>query len=231
VVDGEKVIKRAIDAYGRIDILINNAGVLSDKTFRKMSDKDWDAIYQVCLLGMYKCTKAAWPYMEKQQYGRVVFVSSSSGLYGNFGQSNYSAMNSALFGLASSLAMEGEKRHIRVNTVAPWAATRALEEVLDKDTLKALRLRPVANLVAYLCHEQCSVSGEVFEIAGLSVSKVRYQRSRGARFKEDYTLEDLVERFDEIRDFSDGAEYPKASTDIIDEEMRFFKKPKNESKL
>ena len=112
VTDGEKIVQTAIDTYGRVDIVINNAGILRDSSFHKMEDRDWDLVFEVHVRGAYKVTRAAWPHMREQGYGRIVFTASAAGLYGNFGQANYSAAKLALHGLSQTLAMEGHKRNI-----------------------------------------------------------------------------------------------------------------------
>jgi len=223
VADGEKVIQAAITAYGRVDILINNAGIARDVTFRKLKDIDWDMLYKSDLLGTYKCSHAAWPHMEKQKYGRIVNVCSPVALYGYFGGSNYSAMKGGALAFATSLAQEGEKRGILVNTIAPHAATRFSEPVMSKELLQKLKPATVATLVIFLCHETCKASGELFEVAGLHVSKVRWQRSRGIRFLEAFTVEDLAEQFAKITDFTDGAETPKDAADFIRREEQIGK--------
>jgi NAD(P)-dependent dehydrogenase (short-subunit alcohol dehydrogenase family) len=132
------VVDRAMAAWGRVDILINNAGILRDKTFAKMSLADFRQVLDVHLMGSVICTKAVWEIMRQQRYGRVVMTTSSSGLYGNFGQSNYAAAKMALVGLMQTLALEGEKYDIRVNCLAPSAATQMTQNVLSKEALTQL---------------------------------------------------------------------------------------------
>lgn len=209
VTSGEKIVQTAIDAFGRVDIVVNNAGILRDRSYRKMSDEDWDKVYEVHLKGAHSVTHAAWLHMEKNQYGRIVNITSSTGLYGSFGQANYAAMKSAILGLTFTLALEGKKRNITANCVAPLAASRMMEAVRSKEELKALPMRPMANLVACLCHESCNSTGGVFEQGGHWISRLGWRRSQGARFQEGFTLEDVASRFDEISDFTEGAEYPE----------------------
>lgn len=132
VVEGEKIIKAAIDNYGRIDILINNAGILRDKSFAKISDQDLNVILDVHLKGSFKTTQAAWPIFKQQNYGRVIMTSSNSGIYGNFGQANYSAAKMALIGLANTLAIEGARNNIHCNCIVPTAASRLTQDILPE---------------------------------------------------------------------------------------------------
>merc|ERR1719446_1352681 len=153
VEDGDKIIETAINAFGRVDILINNAGILRDVSFTKMTDKDWDLIDAVHLRGVYKCTKAAWPHMQKNQYGRIINVTSAAGVYGNFGQVNYSTAKSGILGFTKSCALEGAKRNILSNCVCPIAASRMTETVMPKDMLADLKPEAVMACAMYMCHE------------------------------------------------------------------------------
>lgn len=130
VADGEKIIKTAMDNFGRVDILVNNAGILRDKSFAKISDNDWNLIMDVHLKGSFKTTQAAWPIFKKQNYGRIIMTTSNSGVYGNFGQANYSAAKMGLVGLANSVAIEGERNNIHCNCIVPTAASRLTKDIL-----------------------------------------------------------------------------------------------------
>eukprot|EP00930_Biecheleria_cincta_P015652 TRINITY_DN12986_c0_g1_i1.p1 TRINITY_DN12986_c0_g1~~TRINITY_DN12986_c0_g1_i1.p1 ORF type:complete len:847 (+),score=134.20 TRINITY_DN12986_c0_g1_i1:70-2610(+) len=226
VTEGEKIVRTAIDQFGRVDIVVNNAGILRDVSFRKMKDDDWEKVYQVHLKGTYSVSHAAWPHMEKNNFGRIVNITSSTGLYGSFGQANYAAMKSAILGFTFTLALEGKKRNIKANSIAPLAASRMMETVRSKEELQAIPLRSMANLVAYLCHDSCDSTGGVFELGGHWISRLGWRRSRGVRFPAGFSLEDVAERFQEISDFSEGAEYP---TDADSGEIHSMKPP--ESKL
>ena len=180
VTDYEQVqamVGEAVARWGRVDILVNNAGILRDKTFAKMSLEDFRAVLDVHLMGAVHCTKAVWDLMREQHYGRIVLTTSSSGLYGNFGQSNYGAAKMALVGLMQTLALEGERHGIRVNCLAPSAATRMLEGLLPQQALRALSPAAVSPAVGALVGEDaptrmilCAGAGS-FEAAHVTLTR------------------------------------------------------------
>jgi len=165
------MIDKAIEAFGRIDILINNAGILRDKAFHNLPMDDMDAVLDVHLKGAFHVTQPAFRRMREQGYGRIVMTSSASGLLGNFGQSNYGAAKMGLVGLMHVLAIEGGSKGVKANAIAPIAGTRMTQELLGP---MAEKFDPkfVSPVVAYLASEGCSVSGEVFSVAGGSVSRM-----------------------------------------------------------
>lgn len=148
------MVKKTMDTWGRVDILINNAGVLRDKTFVKMDLADFDFVMQVHVMGAVTCTKAVWNIMREQAYGRIVMTTSSSGLYGNFGQSNYGAAKMALVGFMNTLCLEGAKYNINVNCLAPTAATRMTEGLMPQEALDVLTPESVTAGVLTLCDEE-----------------------------------------------------------------------------
>ena len=204
VTDGEKVIQCALDHFGGVDIVVNNAGILRDKTFHKMSDSDWDAVYEVHLHGAFKVSRAAFAYMRENGYGRFVMTTSAAGIYGNFGQANYSACKLALHGLSQTIAVEGRAKGIKSNTIAPLAASRLMGTVMDEEAMKQLDPGAVSPLVAWLCHEDCDASGQLFEVGADWISRVRWERSPGNYFEHGFTMDDVVEAWDKINDFTDA---------------------------
>ena len=146
----QAMVKEAVDTWGRIDILVNNAGILRDKTFAKMELSDFRLVLDVHLMGAVHCTKAVWPYMVAQKYGRILMTTSSTGLYGNFGQTNYGAAKLALVGFMQTLALEGAKNDIRVNCLAPTAATRMTADLMPEAVLAALKPEAVVPAMLVL---------------------------------------------------------------------------------
>ncbi|KAJ8717847.1 hypothetical protein PYW07_005777 [Mythimna separata] len=184
VVEGEKIIKTALDNFGRIDILINNAGILRDKSFTKMSEQDWDLIHLVHLKGAFKTTQAAWETFRKQKYGRIIMTSSNAGIFGNFGQANYSAAKMGLVGLTNTLAIEGSKYNIKVNTIVPTAASRLTEDILPPEMFEAMKPELIAPVVAYMVHESFPDTGAVIDSTLGYATKMHYVRAPGAVLKK-----------------------------------------------
>jgi 3-hydroxyacyl-CoA dehydrogenase/3a,7a,12a-trihydroxy-5b-cholest-24-enoyl-CoA hydratase len=212
VTDGDKIVKTAIDTYGRIDIVVNNAGILRDVSFHKMEDKDWDLIYDVHVKGAYSVTKAAWPYMREAEYGRVIFTASAAGIYGNFGQVNYSMAKMGQHGMSQSLAIEGAKRNIFVNTIAPIAASRLTETVMPAEMLENLKPEFVTPLVMKLCDENSAETGGLYEVGAGWFGKLRYQRAQGLGLsvKGEVTPEAINAGWDQVTDFDKDPTYPSS---------------------
>jgi NAD(P)-dependent dehydrogenase (short-subunit alcohol dehydrogenase family) len=202
------MIKTATDTFGSIDIVVNNAGILRDKSFNKMEDADWDLVQAVHVKGAYHVTKAAWPHMREQKYGRVIMTSSASGIYGNFGQSNYAAAKMGLVGFGQTLALEGEKYNIRTNMIAPVAISRMTESIMPPNVHELIRPDLVSPLVVYLCSEHCDANGEVYEVGAGNYSRVEWLRAKGLSIKpeagKEIDVDQIAANWDKINDMSDA---------------------------
>ncbi|XP_053557568.1 peroxisomal multifunctional enzyme type 2 isoform X1 [Bombina bombina] len=208
---GEKLVQTALDAFGRIDIVINNAGILRDRSFARISDADWDIIHKVHLRGSFQVTRAAWNHMKNQKFGRIIMTSSAAGIYGNFGQANYSAAKLGLVGLSNTLAIEGKKYNVLCNAIAPTAGSRLTQTVMPQDLVDALKPEYVAPLVLWLCHESCQENGSLFEVGAGWIGKLRWERSIGSIIRQQnrpMTPEGVRDEWTKICDF-DNATKPE----------------------
>jgi NAD(P)-dependent dehydrogenase (short-subunit alcohol dehydrogenase family) len=220
VTDGDKIVQNALDTYGRVDVVVNNAGILRDKSFAKMEDTDWDLVYRVHVEGAYKVTRAAWPHLREQNYGRIIFTSSTSGIYGNFGQANYGMAKLGLYGLTRTLAIEGRKNNILVNAIAPTGGTRMTEGLIPASVFDLLKPELVSPLVVFLGSEQCPDNGGLYEVGGGWMGKVRWERSLGAGFDPHagFSPQDVAAQWASISDFS-NAVHPADSAEALKEMM------------
>lgn len=216
---GQAIVQTALDAFERIDIVVNNAGILRDKTFHRMDDELLTPVIDVHLKGAFYVSRPAWIAMREQGYGRIVNTSSSSGILGNFGQSNYGAAKMGLVGLTRVMAAEGAKYNIRANALAPVARTRMTEDILGP---MADKLDPstVAPVVAWLVHEDCPVSGEIYSVGGGRVARFFVGMTTGI-YSEELTVEEVRDRFDEIRD-TNGYTIPGSPADEFATMMEAF---------
>ncbi|TRY67110.1 hypothetical protein TCAL_07644 [Tigriopus californicus] len=214
VENGEAVIKTALDNFGRIDIVINNAGILRDRSIARTADSDWDLVHRVHLRGAFQVTRAAWPHMKKQKYGRIVNTSSVAGIFGNFGQANYSAAKAGLLGFTNTLAIEGERSGIQANIIVPMAASRLTQDILPPELFDGLKPELIAPVVAWMCHEDCPDTGSIIEAAGGWAGKYRWQRSQGTLLMDDLseniTPERVRERWAQIVDMQ-GGDFPTSN--------------------
>ena len=205
--DGAKsIVDDAIAAYGRVDILVNNAGILRDRTFKNMTLDEFDLVMQVHLTGTAYVTHAVWPHMYEQRYGRIVFTSSGSGIFGNFGQANYGAAKMAMLGLANVLALEGANRNVRVNCLGPGAATRMTntvpgrdEDLSEPDPMRHPSL--VSPAVLYMCSEDAP-NGAVIHASGGNYSRSEVWVNDAVQLGAGATYEDLLPHIDELMDMS-----------------------------
>ncbi len=203
----ESIVQDAVKAFGTVDILINNAGILRDKSFTKGSIEDFELVVNVHLLGSVYVTKAAWPIMNEKGYGRIVMTTSSSGLYGNFGQSNYGAAKLGLIGLMNTLKIEGEKKNVKVNAIAPIAATRMTEGLgIPEEFFKRLKPELVTPAVLYLCSEQAP-TGLIIEAGAGHYSKVAILEAKGAKLGDNVKPEDIEANIAKITDMTNADEF------------------------
>jgi NAD(P)-dependent dehydrogenase (short-subunit alcohol dehydrogenase family) len=207
----QSMVDDAMAAWGRVDILINNAGILRDKSFAKMELDDFQTVLDVHLMGSVNVTRAAWPIMREQNYGRVLVTTSPTGLYGNFGQANYGAAKLGLVGLMNTLKIEGARNNIHTNTIAPVAATRMTENLMTGDALKALAPELVTPAVIYLCSEEAP-NGVVLQAQGGQFSVACIVENAGVNLGVEATAEDIGESFERIADLA-GAK-PRGSLDL-----------------
>lgn len=196
------IINTALDEFGKVDGVVSNAGILRDGTFHKMPFENWDAVLKVHLYGGYNVIRAAWPHFREQSFGRVVVATSTSGLFGNFGQANYGAAKLGLVGLINTLAQEGAKYNVKTNALAPIAATRMTEDILPPEVLQNLTPEFVAPVVAYLCTEEVPDTGSVFIVGGGKVQRTALFQNEGVTFKTPPSVDDVAEHWAEIDDLS-----------------------------
>ncbi len=193
----KSMVQDAMNAWGRVDILINNAGILRDKTFHKMDMSDFNVVMNVHLTGAAMVTREVWEIMRAQNYGRIVMTTSPTGLYGNFGQANYGAAKLAQVGLMHTLKIEGAKYNIRVNTIAPVAATRMTESIMPEAVLKKLGPELVTPAVVYLCTEDAP-NGVIIQAQGGRYSTAIIVENDGVDLGMDATVEDIAENYKKI---------------------------------
>lgn len=199
---GTAAVQAALDTFGRIDIVVNNAGIVRDRSFAKLSEQELRDVLDTHLLGSLRLTQAAWSHFQEQQYGRVVMTTSVAGLFGNFGQANYSSAKAGLMGLGKTLAIEGARRNIKVNIISPGAATSMTSGGLPEHLHAAMSAERVAPMVGYLCHESCEPTGEIFVAVAGSFARNLIIQTAGYK-NADATIEDIAANLDQITDTSE----------------------------
>lgn len=209
------IVTTAVESYGTVDIVVNNAGVLRDKTFHNMTVEDFDFVVKVHFLGTAYVTHAAWPIMRAKAYGRVVVTSSNSGIYGNFGQSNYGGAKLAVVGFMNALRLEGQKYNVLVNALAPVAGTRMTESLMTPEMVAKLDPAFVSPMVAYLCSEQCQRTGEIWSAGAGYFARIEYREAPGVRIHgRAPTVEDVAENIDKIADLSTSKVFRTSSEEV-----------------
>jgi 3-hydroxyacyl-CoA dehydrogenase/3a,7a,12a-trihydroxy-5b-cholest-24-enoyl-CoA hydratase len=204
------IVKTAIDAFGKLDIVVNNAGILRDVSFLKMDQAAWDSVIRVHLTGTMLVSKAAWPHLRDNGWGRVVNTTSAAGLYGNFGQANYSAAKMGIVGLSKTLAHEGAKYAIKVNVIAPVAKSRMTETILPPPVLETIRPEAVSPVVAYLCSDRCEETAQVYAVGGGYVARVAVVEAIGTQLGDGLTPERVAESWGQINDLGGARPFDNA---------------------
>ncbi len=211
---GEAIVKTAIDAFGKVDIVIANAGILRDRAFHNMTEEDWDKIFAVHVKGSFNVIQPAFRIMRQNNYGRIIVTTSNAGLYGNFGQANYSAAKTAVLGFASTLELEGAKYNIKANVIAPVAASRLTEDVMPPAVLERLKPELVSPVVAYLCSEECEVSGNIFTAGGGYVGRAAIVERQGRRPRRASRSRPSATTSRRSRDMSGAEEFTNAFDEV-----------------
>jgi len=199
----EGIVRTAVETFGTIHGVVNNAGILRDASFAKMTEVEWDSVIKVHLYGGYNVTRAAWPHFREQNFGRIVMAASTSGLFGNFGQSNYGTAKNGLVGLVNTLAIEGARNNIRANAIAPMAATRMTTDVAPPELLKKLRPEHVSPVVVNLLTEEQESTGSVFVLGGGAVYRVALFQNQGVVFSDVPSVDEVAARWSEITDLTE----------------------------
>jgi NAD(P)-dependent dehydrogenase (short-subunit alcohol dehydrogenase family) len=211
------LVKQTMEAFGRVDILVANAGILRDKTFAKMEIKDFDAVMAVHLMGTVKPAKALWQIMRDQQYGRIVVTTSSTGLYGNFGQTNYGAAKLSLIGFMNSLKLEGAKDNIKVNAICPVAGTRMTENLMPPNVLEMLKPDYVTPAVVYLVSDEAP-TGVILTAAAGVFAAAQLVETDGVNLGHAATADDVAANIAKITDFSSAKHYTQGA----EQSQKFF---------
>ncbi len=216
---GEAIVKAALDNFGRVDILINNAGILRDKSFVKMEPENWAAVQAVHLNGAYNVTRPAFKVMRENGFGRIIMTTSAAGLYGNFGQTNYSSAKLALVGFMNTLKLEGGKYDIKVNTIAPLAGSRLTEDIMPPEIFEKMKPEFVAPMVLYLCSDTCTETGKIFNAGMGYFNRAAVLTNTGVQLgdaENPPTAEQISENIDKINAMEGAKEFADLNSALFD---------------
>lgn len=214
--EGERIFEAAMNAFGKVDILIVNAGILRDRTFLKMTDEEWDEMVDVHLKGTRNCAKAVWAHMMERGSGRILLTVTSGVVYGNYGQANYIAAKGGILGLTYTLALEGARNGIKVNAIAPVATSALTESVFTPELHAALPQSAVAPIALALVHENCPENGSLIEAGGGFAAKFRWERSGGHRFAEgERDIANILSHWDDVARFDERSDFPTRGLDTL----------------
>lgn len=211
---GESIIQTAIDAYGKLDIVINNAGILRDRTMLNMSNEEYNRVMDIHVDGSWYVSRAAVPHLRENNYGRVIFTSSGAGLWGNFGQTNYSAAKMAVVGMMLAMKLEMAKYNCNVNVISPLAASRLLGTVMTDEQMETLNPDFVAAMVVYLCTEECTETGGIFMAGGGNFAKAQMVANDGITIESrgDISVENIAKSIYDITDMENAQPYEDAGS-------------------
>ncbi|EQC40509.1 hypothetical protein SDRG_02400 [Saprolegnia diclina VS20] len=222
--EGRRVVDEIVSVHGRVDILLHAATQVHDAAFRKMTRDQWEAVLEHDLSSAFTMTRAVWTAMRQQTYGRILLCTSASGLYGNFGQANYAASKSGMWGLTKALAIEGRKYGIAVNAIAAVAGTSLTQSVMPTEIYSRLKPAYTTSMVAFLCHGSSSETGGIFETGGGWIGKVRLERSAGLGFPLNVTPETVAQNWSQVVSFA-KATHPETTQDSFAPMLRNVNAP------
>ena len=230
VEQGENIVQYALNEFRDIDVVINNAGIIQDARFQNLSLEAWDTIYKNHLEAAFRISRAIWPHFASKGGGNILFTASSAGIFGHFGQSNYSAAKAGIIGLAKTLAIEGKPLNIKVNTICPGAYTDMTSSLMAESLQQQLHPDKVSPVAAWLCHDECPDSGEVVETAAGWIAKVRHEYSEVGIYGN-FSIETIKEIWPEVSAFKNKLTYPHKVSDssksIIEHANKSLEKPTN----
>ena len=211
----DAMVQQTIDAFGRVDVLVNNAGILRDRSFGKMSEEEWDAVVAVHLKGSANCSMAVWNIMKEQNYGRIIMTTSTSGIYGNFGQANYGAAKTGVWGLMNTLHIEGAKNNIHVNCISPTAATRMTEDLMPEQALALLDPKWVTPAVLFLGSDQAPSRNILLAGAG-GYTVAKLMEAEGIYLsEEERTADSIAAQWSDITDMSNAVEHQQGNDHVM----------------